>query len=291
LAVASAVILGVGWVLLRGNRGDFLRRHPLHAAVAVTVLVAANPIVYIVGTGITYPATGLLLVIVGVGALLYDRFWATAVIVTVNVVWMLCALAYGLPVPPAVFAAQLAKADALAIVLAVVRNRTVRRMEHARRQIHRMALTDELTGLANHRGLLEVAPTLLHGDPHRRSDLAVVYLDVDGLKAVNDAAGHLAGDELLRSVARVLQRSFRSSDVIARVGGDEFAVLLVGADPRVTQRVLTRVHEELHQAGISVSTGTAQAAPGSLDGELADLLDEADRAMYTAKSGRRNSIR
>ena len=204
---------------------------------------------------------------------------------------MLCAAAYGLPVPPAVFAAQLAKANALAIVLAVARNRTVRRMEQARRQIHQTAVTDELTGLTNHRGLLEAAPTQLNGDRDHRSDLAVVYLDVDGLKAVNDAAGHLAGDELLRSVARVLQRSFRSSDVIARVGGDEFAVLLVGADPRVTRRVLTRVHEELHQAGISVSTGTAQAAPGSLDGELADLLDEADRAMYTAKSGRRNSIR
>jgi diguanylate cyclase (GGDEF)-like protein len=187
-----------------------------------------------------------------------------------------------------VFAAQLVKANALAIVLALVRNRTIRRMDQARRQIRRMALTDELTGLANHRGLLEIAPTLLHGNPGPRADLAVVYLDVDGLKAVNDTQGHLAGDELLRSVARVLRRAFRSTDVIARVGGDEFAVLLVGADPNVTQRVLTRVHEELHQAGISVSTGTAQPAPGSLDSELADLLDEADHAMYAAKAGRKN---
>ena len=87
LAAASAGILGVAWVLLRTGRGDFLRHHPLHGAVAITVLVALNPLVYIIGTGITYPATGLLLVIVGTGALLTNRFWATSVIITVNIAW------------------------------------------------------------------------------------------------------------------------------------------------------------------------------------------------------------
>ena len=292
LAAVSAVILGVAWLLLRAGRGDVLHHHPLHGAVAITVLVALGPLVYIIGTGITYPATGLLLVIVGVGALLTNRFWATAVILTVNVAWVLCAAAYGLPVPPAVFAAQLAKANALAIVLAVARSRTVRRMEQARRQIRNIAVTDELTGLVNHRGLLQSAPLLRQGDRSRRSDLAVVYIDVDGLKAVNDRAGHLAGDELLRSVAHVLRQSFRSSDIIARVGGDEFAVLLVGADPWVTAQIIDRPHQQLTQVGISASTGTAVAATtaaqsitGSLDAEIADLLNEADHAMYATKTG------
>ena len=123
----------------------------------------------------------------------------------------------------------------------------------------------------------------------------MVYLDVDGLKAVNDRAGHLAGDELLRSVAHVLRQSFRSSDIIARVGGDEFAVLLIGADPWVTEQIIDRLHQQLTQAGISASTGTAihattpaQSTTGSLDAEIADLLNEADHAMYATRTGRRN---
>src|ERR1700712_3747366 len=138
LAAVSAVLLGVGWLILRTRRGDQLRRRPLAFAVALTVMVAVNPLSYIIGTGITYPATGLLLVIAGVGGLLYDRFWAPAIVIALNVGWVLCAAGYGLPVPAAVFAAQLLKADALALVLGVIRVRTVRRLEQTRQEIHRL---------------------------------------------------------------------------------------------------------------------------------------------------------
>jgi hypothetical protein len=67
LAAASAVLLGTGWLLLRTRHGDLIRRRPLPVAVALAVMVALNPFSYIIGTGITYPATGMLLVIVGVG--------------------------------------------------------------------------------------------------------------------------------------------------------------------------------------------------------------------------------
>ena len=70
--------------------------------------------------------------------------------------WILCAVAFGIPVPPAIFASQMLKANALAIVLNVARTRTVRRFEQARLEVHRLATTDELTGLANQRGLMEV---------------------------------------------------------------------------------------------------------------------------------------
>ena len=93
--------------------------------------------------------------------------------------------------------------------------------------MHRLATTDELTGLANQRGLLEVARELeATGARPGPVDLAVVYVDVDGLKSVNDAHGHAAGDALIRSVADVLRaRLPAAQDTIARVGGDEFAVL------------------------------------------------------------------
>ena len=274
LAAVSAVLLGAGWLLLRTRRGDLIRRHPLPVAVALAVMVALNPLSYIIGTGITYPATGMLLVIVGVGGLLYDRFWAAGIIIALNLGWVLCAAGYGLPVPAAVFAAQLFKANALAIVLAVIRARTVRRLEQTRRDIHRLAVTDPLTGLANQRGLLAAAGTALSRRPP--VELCVVYLDIDGLKDVNDRYGHDAGDQLIRSVATVLRGVFRPQDTIARIGGDEFAVLLIGADPRLTQQLLTSVHQDLHQAGISVSAGTAETTPDSFDAELADLLDQAD---------------
>jgi hypothetical protein len=104
----------------------------------------------------------------------------------------------------------------------------------------------------------------------------------------NDRYGHDAGDRLIRSVATVLRAAFRPQDTIARIGGDEFAVLLIGADPRLTEQLLTSVHQDLHQAGISVSAGTAETDQDSFDAELADLLNQADHDMYTAKTARKN---
>jgi len=206
----------------------------------------------------------------------------------VNVGWILCAMIYGLPVPAAVFASQLFKANALAIVLGVIRVRTVRRLEQTRQEIHRLAVTDPLTGLSNQRGLLAAASTLLRSRHRPLVELAVVYLDIDGLKEVNDTRGHDAGDTLIRSVAGTLRNVFRSQDTIARIGGDEFVILVVGADSALTRQLLARVHDELQLAGISISAGTAESAAGSLDAELADLLSQADQGMYVDKAARRN---
>src|SRR6185312_1634780 len=113
----------------------------------------------------------------------------------------------------------------LAIVLNVARTRTVRRYEQARSEVHRLATTDELTGLANQRGLLEVARQLPGGGKHHVVELTVVYADVDAL---------------IRSVADVLRQAFRSQDTIARVGGDEFAVLLASTSPDVAGGLVDR---------------------------------------------------
>ncbi len=230
----------------------------------------------------------MLLVIVAVGGLVHDWVWAAVVILAIDVVWILCAVAWGIPVPPATFVSQILKANALAIVLNIARTRTVQRFEQARLEVHRMATTDELTGLANQRGLLEVAreyPDKLAGQP---LDLAVVYVDVDGLKSVNDTLGHAAGDALIRSVADVLRRAFRPIDTIARVGGDEFAILLRSPNPQLAQTLVDRVHEHLAEVGISASIGTASSTPGASQVDLADLLERADAAMYAVKVVRKN---
>ena len=291
LAGLTAVVLGIALVLLRSGRGEYLRAHSLPFGITVGVLVGLNPLVYILGTHITYPATGMLLVIVAVGGLLHDWFWATVVILAIDLVWIGCAFAYGIPVLPATFIAQILKASALAFVLNVARTRTVYRYEQARLEVHRLATTDQLTGLTNQRGLLEVAHDLSAQSRVNAPDLALVYVDVDGLKSVNDAQGHAAGDALIRSVADVLRGAFRPQDTIARVGGDEFAVLLATASPQLAQSLVDRVHERLAAAGVSASIGTATATAASSGFDLADLLQRADAAMYAAKAARKNGHR
>lgn len=290
MAAFTAVALAVVWVVLRGPRGPALRRHPLRLAVAAVALVSLNPLIYILGSQITYPAIGMLMVIVGIGALLYDRFWAVVSIVALDLAWILCAIAFGLPVAPAIFAAQLLKANALAIVLMVARARTFGRLESARREVHRLATTDELTGVANQRGLLEAGRALLdRAAPAER--LTVVFVDVDGLKGVNDAHGHAAGDQLIRSVADVLRGTFRPQDTVARLGGDEFAILVGASSDELARDLVARVQERLEQVQVSASLGVATSAPGEGDVDLDALLEEADTAMYTAKLARKSRTR
>lgn len=288
LAAATSAILGIAFVLLRSGHGEFIRKHALAAGSAAATLVALNPIVYIIGTRIAYPAIGMLLVIVALGALLHDWFWATIAILALDLVWIICAYAFGIPVAPATFVTQMLKANALAFVLNVTRTRTVQRFQQAQREVHRMATTDQLTGLANQRGLIEATRVLPPRLVRESAEIAVVYVDVDDLKSVNDARGHAAGDALIRTVADVLRRAFRPHDTIARVGGDEFAVVLAVAGPSVAQSMVDRVNEQLAEHSISASIGTASAVVDeSVD--VGTLLERADAAMYAAKLARKNS--
>ncbi len=159
-------------------------------------------------------------------------------------------------------------------------------LEVANATITHLAATDDLTGLANRRRFhesLERAVSLArrHGSP-----LAVVSFDLDGLKRVNDSAGHEAGDEVLASFAALLATLCRLEDLPARLGGDEFSVLLPGIDlvgaRGFAERVLVAVrsHAALQQHGVTASGGVAQWGPSELPD---DLLRRADDALYAAK--------
>ncbi len=290
LAALTGLFLAVSFLVLHSGRGQVLRRHSLRFGAVVTALVAANPMIYILGTRVTYPAIGMLLVIVALGALVHNRFWAVATIAFVDLFWIACAAGFGLPVPPATFAAQIIKANALAIVLNIARRRTVRRFESAQHEVHRLATTDELTGLANQRGLYEVVREIPARLRKEGLDLTVVYIDVDDLKSVNDRHGHAAGDALIRSVAEVLRGAFRENDTIARVGGDEFAVLITSTSQRDAQTLVDRTNQRLAEQGISASIGTASASSADPDFDTNVLLDRADAAMYEAKMIRKSGL-
>jgi diguanylate cyclase (GGDEF)-like protein len=289
LAALTGVFLAVSFLLLHSGRGEALRRHSLEFGGVITALVAANPMIYILGTGVTYPAIGMLLVIVALGALVHNRFWATTTIAFVDAYWIICALAFGVTgVPFATFVSQMVKANALAIVLNIARRRTVRRFETAQHEVHRLATTDELTGLANQRGLYEVIRELPGQLRKNELDLTVVYVDLDDLKSVNDRYGHAAGDELIRSVSDVLRAAFREQDTIARVGGDEFAVLITSASQEDARSLVQRAHQRLADKGISASIGSASGSSTAPDFDTSVLLERADAAMYEAKMIRKN---
>jgi diguanylate cyclase (GGDEF)-like protein len=166
--------------------------------------------------------------------------------------------------------------------------------ERAGQMLREMAMTDELTGLNNRRGFSAHATSLL-ALAGRMGRPAIVFLaDVDGLKAINDRHGHAAGDLALAGAARVLQLTFRSSDVIARVGGDEFAVLAI-VDSRdggggILHRLQKNVdfwNERSRQPfAISLSTGLVSIDPSSET--LDKILADADRAMYESKESRKS---
>ncbi|MEO6799087.1 MAG: GGDEF domain-containing protein [Rhodanobacter sp.] len=154
------------------------------------------------------------------------------------------------------------------------------------------ATTDELTGLLNRRGFLRVAESELCRAQTGQHPLTLIYVDVDGLKALNDEAGHEAGDALLVETAALLRAAFRSTDVLARLGGDEFVVLTRAfhGDGAIIRHRIARLSQALHRAGaqsseISLSAGVILATPCAVPA-LDDLLDRADKAMYEIKQAK-----
>ncbi len=160
-------------------------------------------------------------------------------------------------------------------------------------EMEQLALTDELTGLRNRRGFLVLADQALRMARRTRARCALVFADLDGLKQVNDTRGHAAGDALITGAARVFGDVFRESDVVARVGGDEFAVFAVldehdGASA-VEERLAAAIERFNAQAvpslRISMSIGIEELQ-SRLETPLDALLSRADRAMYERKRKR-----
>jgi diguanylate cyclase (GGDEF)-like protein len=157
-------------------------------------------------------------------------------------------------------------------------------------ELHALAQTDELTGLYNRRAFMTLGDHQLKIARRQMATATLAFADLDGLKAINDKCGHMWGDSALRDIANILRDTFRESDVIARIGGDEFAILWISHTPLSTEKLHSRLRAgiEAHAASeprpyrLALSIGFSHYASG-FDQTLEEMLFETDKRMYVDK--------
>ncbi|MGI8712857.1 MAG: putative bifunctional diguanylate cyclase/phosphodiesterase [Solirubrobacteraceae bacterium] len=179
---------------------------------------------------------------------------------------------------------------AATLLLVVMRTAiSVRSLRAQTQERQHLSLTDHLTGLPNRRRLFDALEAFFRDAPADRTQLAFLFIDLDGFKQINDSFGHPAGDDVLKRVGARLSGSLRPTDLLARVGGDEFAVILSDSNPRQARAVAARLGADLEppfaiaavSAQIGMSIGIAIAPEHANDSNA--LMRCADVAMYRAK--------
>jgi diguanylate cyclase (GGDEF)-like protein len=175
---------------------------------------------------------------------------------------------------------------------------TIRELEASRQALELQATTDPLTGLRNRRSFFGVAEESLLLHRRYKRPFAVIMLDIDYFKAINDSYGHDTGDTVLKEVAQTLTAISREVDLVARIGGEEFALLLPDTNRLGAAVMAERVRKAIE--GLALSSGenlltvTVSAGMAAIESEdiesLSDLMQIADRRLYLAKSRGRNRI-
>ena len=176
---------------------------------------------------------------------------------------------------------------ALAAVLRSLRRRLAAAQAAELERLERDALTDNLTGIGNQRAFEQALPRDLARSAREDEPVALVMLDLDGLKAVNDGQGHLAGDRMIRAAADALRVTARAGDGVFRIGGDEYAAILPATSAEGAQGFARRVHAALAAEDVAGSAGICVArGPAS----PSSLVERADAALKSAKRERRETV-
>ncbi len=174
--------------------------------------------------------------------------------------------------------------------------RAMRELQSSNTKLESLTLTDELTGLCNRRGFFTLGLQELKIAKRLNKQVYLLFLDIDDLKAVNDAYGHPAGDQVLQGVAAILKGTLRESDIVARIGGDEFAVLAMRSKGSGERSLLARIEagirsfrlKKLRRFRLSVSMGVVRVDPRKY-AQLEDFLAHADFLMYQQKRMKESS--
>lgn len=177
-------------------------------------------------------------------------------------------------------------------IICVSRDITARK--EYEQHLRELAILDELTGLYNRRGFITLANQQLKAAHRSRRSALVLFADLNNLKRINDTLGHADGDQALIDAAHIFNRTFRESDVVARVGGDEFAILAIETDHDHLDAIRARIESALQLANsdrgrpfeLSLSIGAATYDPSG-NNTIEELMAWADRAMYEQKRATR----
>jgi len=178
-----------------------------------------------------------------------------------------------------------------------VMNRTSQ-LKKAKDKLGKLSITDGLSGLYNYRYLIHSLDSELKRAIRYHRTLALLLMDIDYFKSLNDTYGHLCGDYVIKTVAKLLKSSVRATDVVARYGGDELAVMLIETNPKNALEIAEKLKQEIgshifqwqtKELSVNVSIGLATApAPGIQ--QVSHLIEAADRALYQAKRSGRNAV-
>jgi diguanylate cyclase (GGDEF)-like protein/PAS domain S-box-containing protein len=192
--------------------------------------------------------------------------------------------------------------DLFARELQVIRDlykEKLKEIEMMREETLRLSYTDDLTGIYNHRFFIQQLTLEVERQKRYSTPLSLLMIDIDYFKHYNDTNGHLAGDQVLRAIAILIQRGVRQSDIVARYGGEEFSAILINAGreealeiaERVRRSVAdTRFPNENAQPNHDLTLSIGVAIFSSSISTLTDLIREVDHALYRAKKGGRNCI-
>lgn len=185
--------------------------------------------------------------------------------------------------------ADISSPEELAAEIARLRNE-IARLESKVQQLDQLAHLDPLIGLPNRRGFMRRLEALIARVQRYGDHGAMLFVDIDGLKSINDQHGHQAGDEALIRVSEMLVSGVRSGDCVARLGGDEFGIILEHADEAIATETAARLIEHIaacdfsHEGAalpLGVAIGVGIIAPGD---SAEAIMDRADEAMYRKKA-------
>ncbi len=286
--VAGSLAVFFGLARLAAQVPRFRRRMQEHAyevALLFCLVISLDAIIGLVATGQPWETGPIIFDIVLMGGLLHQQRYAGLVVALLVGSWTSVAASYGFNGEWGDLAPIVMAAAVLAAVLNRIRCRTADRLVAVQQAAARSALTDALTQLPNRRGFRLAGDALVGLARQAQRPLTLLFIDVDGLKRANDTGGHTC-DRLLQATAEAMRSAVRSADVLGRLGGDEFTVLLTDAGPTQVARVVARLELELQKRGAAASVGQAHldlADPGQT---LEDLIDAGDAAMYVVKQQR-----
>lgn len=261
---------------------------PLLLVVAFLLVPTLGLVEYVAGPYLAFPIFYLLPI--SVVSWFAGRRWGFAVCMVSAITMVASGLATGLHPQPVYVVWNSAIRTVvfllMAYMLAELRVALINEKELARR--------DALTGIANRRMFMEVATAEIHRSQRYGHPFTLAYIDVDDFKAVNDASGHAAGDALLKELCVRIERDIRQADTLARMGGDEFAILFPQVNYEAAEVVARRIEKNLGEAfqvggkpvTFSIGVVTFDMPPANLD----EMVKSADELMYAVKAGGKNRL-